>query len=100
MASVLASPQKAGIAPSATRLLINNRWVDSESGRTFATLNPATGEEICQVAEADEHDVERAVRAARAAFDHGPWRKISASERGRMLNRLADLIEQAKRKGV
>jgi len=95
MASVMASPKREGkVAPSATRLLINNQWVDSESGRTFATLNPATGEEICQVAEADEPDVNKAVKAARRAFEHGPWRKMSAAERGRLLNRLADLIEK------
>jgi aldehyde dehydrogenase (NAD+) len=79
--------------PSATQLLINNRWLPSESGKTFATVNPATGDEICQVAEADAADVEKAVTAARAAFE-GPWRKLRASERGRMLYRLADLIEQ------
>ncbi len=75
-------------------MLINNRWVESESGKTFATINPATGEEICQVAEADAADVDKAVKAARTAFERGPWRKISAAERGRMLNRLADLIEK------
>jgi aldehyde dehydrogenase (NAD+) len=75
-----------------TKLLINNRWVPSESGKTFATVNPSTGEEICQVAEADAADVDNAVKAARAAFE-GPWRKLRASERGRLLYRLADLIE-------
>jgi aldehyde dehydrogenase (NAD+) len=75
------------------KLLIGNRWVASESGRTFATINPSTGEEICQVAEADAADVDNAVRAAREAFEQGPWRKMRASERGRLLYRLADLIE-------
>jgi len=93
MASVLANVETP-VAVKATRLLINNRWVNSESGKTFPTINPATGEEIAQVAEADSGDVDKAVRAARAAFDGGPWRKMSAAERGRMLNRLADLIEQ------
>jgi len=93
MASVLANVETP-VAVKATKLLINNRWVSSESGKTFPTINPATGEEIAQVAEADSGDVDKAVRAARAAFDGGPWRKISAAERGRMLNRLADLIEQ------
>ena len=83
------------VAIKATRLLINNHWVNSESGRTFATRNPATGEEIAQVAEADSADVDKAVRAARAAFDtRSAWRKMSAAERGRMLGRLADIIEQ------
>ena len=79
---------------SATKLLINNQWTDSKSGKTFPTINPATGEEICQVAEADAPDVDCAVQAARAAFNGGPWRKMSASERGLLLNRLADLVER------
>jgi aldehyde dehydrogenase (NAD+) len=94
MASVLSSPTKSPVALSATKLLIDNRWIASESGKTFATVNPSTGEEICQVAEADAADVEKAVKAARAAFEHGPWRKAPASERGRLIHRLADLIEQ------
>jgi aldehyde dehydrogenase (NAD+) len=94
MATVLTKPNtSAAIGP--TKLLINNEWVDSSSGKTFATTNPATGEEICQVAEADAPDVERAVRAARAAFhSKAPWRRMSASERGKLLNRLADLVEK------
>jgi aldehyde dehydrogenase (NAD+) len=83
------------VAISATKLLINNRWVESESGKTFATINPATGEEICQISEADQADVEKAVKAARTAFHNkSPWRRMSAAERGRLLNRLADLIEE------
>jgi len=79
---------------SATKILINNRWIPSRSGKTLATVNPATGDEICQIAEGDAADVNQAVAAARAAFEHGPWRKMPASERGRLLLRLADLIEQ------
>jgi aldehyde dehydrogenase (NAD+) len=75
-------------------LLIGGKWLDSVSGKTFPTLNPATGETICQVAEGDKADVDLAVKAARKAFDDGPWRKMNASERGRLLNKLADLIEQ------
>ena len=86
-------PNPTGIALPELKLLINNRWLPSQSGRTFATINPSTGEEICQVAEADAADVEMAVRAARAAFESGPWRKMNASARGRLLHRLADLIE-------
>jgi aldehyde dehydrogenase (NAD+) len=93
MASVVSSPE-SHVAISANKLLIDNRWISSESGKTFATINPATGEEICQVAEADAGDVNIAVKAARAAFERGPWRKTLASERGRLLNRLADLIER------
>ena len=93
MISTLPTPTRATVVPSVTRLLINNRWVPSESGKTFPTINPSTGEEICQVAEADAADVDKAVTAARAAFE-GPWRKFRASERGRLLHRLADLIEK------
>ncbi len=93
MISTLPTPTQATVVPSVTRLLINNRWVPSESGKTFRTINPSTGEEICQVAEADAADVDKAVTAARAAFE-GPWRKFRASERGRLLHRLADLIEK------
>ena len=75
-------------------LLIGGRFGPAESGKTFATLNPATGEEICRVAEADARDVDRAVRAARAAFEQGPWRKMHASARGRLLGRLAELLEE------
>ena len=64
------------------------------SGKTFQTLNPSTGEAICQVAEGDKADIDLAVKAARKAFDEGPWPRINASERGRLLNKLADLIEQ------
>lgn len=94
MASVMAAPKESRVALPSTKLLINNRWVPSESGKTFATINPSTGEEICQIAEADAADVERAVKAARAAFEHGPWRKTLASQRGKLLLRLADLIEK------
>ena len=82
------------IAIGPTKILINNRWVSSRSGRTFPTINPATGEEICQVAEADVADVEEAVKAAREAFENGPWSIMSAAERGRLLYKLADLVEQ------
>jgi aldehyde dehydrogenase (NAD+) len=75
-------------------LLIGGKWLDSVSGKTFATTNPATGETICQVAEGDKADVDLAVKAARKAFEEGPWARMNASERGRLLNKLADLIEQ------
>jgi aldehyde dehydrogenase (NAD+) len=77
-------------------LLIGGKWVDSVSGKTFPTVNPATGATICQVAEGDKADVDLAVTAARKAFEDGPWRRMSASERGRLLHKLADLIESHK----
>src|SRR5947209_15629243 len=75
-------------------LLINGKWRDSVSGKTFPTLNPATGEVICQVAEGDKADVDLAVKAARKAFEEGLWPKMSGSERGRLLHKLADLLDQ------
>jgi aldehyde dehydrogenase (NAD+) len=77
-------------------LFLAGKWQDSVSGKTFATQNPATGETICQVAEGDKADIDLAVAAARRAFEEGPWPKTSAAERGRLLHRLADLIETHK----
>jgi aldehyde dehydrogenase (NAD+) len=80
---------------SANKLLINGKWLDAASGKTFPTINPSTGEVITQVAEADAADVDKAVAAARAAFEKGPWRKkMTASQRGLLMNKLADLIEK------
>jgi aldehyde dehydrogenase (NAD+) len=89
--------QQASVPPiniRQTQLLIDGRWFDAASGKTFDTLNPATGEVIAQVAEGSQEDVDRAVKAARKAFETGPWRKMNARERGRCLYRLAELIEQ------
>jgi aldehyde dehydrogenase (NAD+) len=83
--------QQVKIGP--TKLLINNEWVESVSGKRFETINPATGEVICDVAEADAADVDKAVAAARQAFNRGEWRQMSASRRGELLHKLADLIE-------
>jgi aldehyde dehydrogenase (NAD+) len=77
-------------------LLIGGKWQDSVSGKTFPTVNPATGETLCQVAEGDKADIDLAVKAARKAFEEGPWSRMPAAERGRLINRLADLIEQNK----
>lgn len=77
-----------------TKLLIDGKWRDSVSGKTFDTVNPATEEVIAQVAEGDAADIDLAVKAARKAFDSGPWRKMDARDRGRLLNRFADLIEE------
>ncbi|MDB5388390.1 MAG: NAD-dependent aldehyde dehydrogenase, partial [Planctomycetaceae bacterium] len=76
-----------------TKLLIDGKWRDALSGKTFETINPATEEKIADVAEGDSADVDLAVKAARKAFD-GPWSKLDARERGRLLHRLADLAEQ------
>ncbi len=76
------------------KMLINNQWVEAVSGKTFAVYNPATGEEIGRVAEGDAKDADLAVRAARRAFEQGAWPALNASERGRMIWRLADLIDK------
>src|SRR5271156_5011836 len=76
------------------QMLINGKWANAASGKTFPTYNPATGEVLAHVAEGDREDINRAVGAARAAFDSGPWSKITPSERGRCIWKLADLIEK------
>jgi len=85
---------KSKIKPG--KLLIGGAWVDSSDGKTFDTVNPATGEVLTQIAAANAADVEKAVTAARKAFDDpaGPWQKMTASERGKLLWKIADLIEQ------
>jgi phenylacetaldehyde dehydrogenase len=75
------------------RMLINNQWVESVSGKTFPVYNPATGDEMARVAEGDATDIDLAVKAARAAFDHGPWRRLTASDRSKLMWKLADLVE-------
>jgi aldehyde dehydrogenase (NAD+) len=77
-----------------TECFIDGKWVPSASGKTFATINPATEEVIAEVAEGDAVDIDRAVKAARRAFESGPWHKMDARDRGRLLYRLADLIEE------
>ncbi len=76
------------------RMLIDGRFVAAESGKTLPVYNPATGEVITQVPEAEAEDVNRAVTAARRAFDEGPWPRMSPSERGRVLWKIADLVEE------
>lgn len=84
--------QKVNVKPG--RMLICGEWVDG--AKHFDTTNPATGEVLTQVAEASVQDVDRAVQAARQAFEDrsGSWRKLSASERGRLIWKLADLVER------
>jgi phenylacetaldehyde dehydrogenase len=95
MATAVVQPDSSvtGFVSKTGKLLINGKWVDAASGKTFATYNPATGEVLAHVAAGDKEDIDRAVKAARAAFETGPWSKISPSERGRLLWKLADLLE-------
>jgi phenylacetaldehyde dehydrogenase len=75
-------------------MLIDGKLVPAASGKTFPVYNPATGTVIANVPEGDKADVDLAVAAARRAFDDGRWRKVTPSERGKLLWRLADLIER------
>jgi phenylacetaldehyde dehydrogenase len=76
------------------KLLIDGRWVEAASGKTFKTYNPATGGVLATVAEGDVEDIDRAVKAARRAFDGGSWSRMTPSSRGQLIWRLADLLEQ------
>lgn len=90
-----AKPKKA-TAPEIrqTKLLIDGRWKNSVSGKTFETVNPANEKKIADVAEGDAADIDLAVKAARKALESGPWSRMDARDRGRLLNKLADLAEQ------
>ena len=76
------------------QMFIDGKWMNAASGKTFPTYNPATGEVMAQIAEGDREDINRAVKAARKAFESGPWSDMTASERGRLVWKLGELIEQ------
>jgi len=76
------------------KMLIDGKWVNAVSGKTFPTYNPATGEVLAQVAEGDRADIDAAVKAARKAFDSGPWSRMTPSERGKLIWKLADLVDE------
>ena len=76
------------------KLLINGKWVDAASGKTFASYNPATGEVLATIAEGSQEDINRAVIAARAAFETGPWSKMPPAGRAKLIWKLADLLEK------
>ena len=84
-------PFLAGGKPK--RMLIDGKWVEAASGKTFESINPSTGEVLANVAEADRKDIDRAVAAARRAFN-GAWSKFRPAERQRLLLKIADLVEQ------
>ncbi|MBA0773783.1 hypothetical protein Gotri_009036 [Gossypium trilobum] len=77
-----------------TQNLIDGKFVDAASGKTFPTYDPRTGDVISNVAEGDAEDIDRAVAAARKAFDEGPWPKMTPYERSRIMLRFADLVEK------
>src|SRR5579872_3520517 len=76
------------------KMLINGKWEEAASGKTFPTYNPATGDTLSRIAEGDKADIDRAVKAARAAFETGPWSRFTPSQRGRTIWKIGDLIEK------
>jgi aldehyde dehydrogenase (NAD+) len=92
----MATTTETTIAPKIrqTQCFIGGKWVAAKSGKTFDTVNPATEEVIAKVAEGDAADVDLAVASARDALEHGPWGKMDARDRGRLMYKLADLIEE------
>ncbi len=90
--AVLARPEKPKIR--LTKLFIDNAWVDPAEGGSFETFNPATGEPIARVSAATAPDIDRAVKVARRALESGPWSKMDAADRGLVLFKLADLVEE------
>ena len=85
-------PQVKEFTARRWQLLIDGEWVKAKSEQTFQTHNPATGELLAECAQADEVDIDRAVRAARRAFETGPWSGMTATERGRLIWKLGDLV--------
>src|SRR3954454_5646584 len=86
-------PKASTFVSKTAKILTGGKWSDAASGKTFDTYNPATGEVLARVAEGDREDIDRAVKAARKAFD-GPWSRMTASDRGKLIWKLADLLEQ------
>ena len=76
------------------KMLVGGEWVDALSGKTFESINPYTGRAWATAPEAGEEDVDRAVKAARAAFDEGPWGTMTGTERARLMRRLAELLAE------
>ncbi|WP_395671171.1 aldehyde dehydrogenase [Phenylobacterium sp.] len=85
---------KANALSLRTQAFIDGKFVDAASGKTFASINPATGKSLADVAAGDTEDVDRAVRAARKVFESGVWSRMSPAQRGRRLVKLAELIDQ------
>ncbi len=88
------SPKAKAFLSSPKQMLIDGQWVDAASGKTFAVYNPATGQEVTQVAEGEKEDIDRAVNAARNSFEKGVWRNLTPSERGRIVWKIGDLIAE------
>src|SRR5579859_1475550 len=76
------------------KLYLGGKWVESVSGKTFKTMNPATGEPLAEVCEASQADVDLAVKSARSAYESGLWSKVNAGEKAKILWKIADLMEK------
>jgi phenylacetaldehyde dehydrogenase len=99
MASTLAPQVQSDVSEFVSKprkMLIAGKWRDAVSGKSFETYNPATGEILARVAEGDKADIDLAVKAARQSFESGAWPEMSPSERGRLLWRLAESIDEHK----
>ena len=94
VSSTQIDPRVLSFLEKPRKMLINGKWVDAVSGKTFPTYDPSTGEVLAKIAEGDRADIDLAVKAARKAFDEGPWRKMTPSERGKLIWKLGDLIDQ------
>lgn len=90
----VANPHHPFLDGKPKNLLIGGRWVEAASGETFETHNPATGAHLAHVAKGDKEDIDRAVAAARKAFEEGPWSRMKPYERQRLILKLADLVER------
>jgi phenylacetaldehyde dehydrogenase len=96
MATTLAgliSKKSQSFLASPKQMLIGGKWVAAASGKTFPVYEPSTGDVVAQVAEGDKEDIARAVKAARKAFDSGPWSQMTPSERGKIIWKIGDLID-------
>jgi phenylacetaldehyde dehydrogenase len=88
------TPQIRDFVTTTRTMLIDGKWTGARSGKTFPVFDPSTGETIAEVAAGDKEDIDLAVKAARRAFESGPWRKMTPSQRGRIVWKLADLLEE------
>lgn len=94
VAEHIVAPRIREFLSGTKQLYIGGEWLDAASGRVFATYDPATGDKLTDVAHGGAEDVDRAVRAARKAFDEGPWPTMKAAERERMIWRVGDLLTE------
>jgi Aldehyde dehydrogenase family len=88
------NPQTRNYVAVKRKLLIDGKWVDAQSGETFPVYNPATGEVMDKCAAGDKADIDLAVKAARRAFEGGAWPRLTHGQRGKLIWKLADLIEE------